>query len=418
MTAAAAMAADGFTFHNAVGRWDVQHYITIANQGYENPNDMAFFPGLPLLLKALNNFEVPMEYAGVLLSLLASGIAAAALGRMYGSIAAVLWLIAPTAVFTTVGYTEALFCAAAFWAWERGRAQCWPVAAGLAALASIFRISGLFLWGALGLLSIQQSRRSAQATDEQSGANGSKSLAVVPFEQGKLSKDALSSATKEFPLVPQVKQTTLVHHGVLRQVAERFSSLLRLKPRVREYIDWQQLVVKVVWLLLPLVVLGGYMWYLHYLTGSWTAWWDAQQIGWGRTVQNPWNTLLRTIEATHSGNWPGRPEVPWVFRAEIASMALGLMGAIVLAIKRRWSEFGWIAVQLVAFGTSVWYISVNRAVLLWFPLFGMAATVLTRELKNRRLRIAWRVTAVVGVAASFTLMIIWGWLFYTAQWCS
>ena len=40
---------------------------------------------------------------------------------MSGRHRAVLWLFAPTAVFTTVPYTESLFCAAAFWAWERAR---------------------------------------------------------------------------------------------------------------------------------------------------------------------------------------------------------------------------------------------------------------------------------------------------------
>ncbi|MDR0435631.1 MAG: hypothetical protein LBH11_02520, partial [Propionibacteriaceae bacterium] len=82
LSAFAAMAVEGFTFRNAVGRWDVQHYISIAEHGYDNLNNMAFFPGLPLLLRALNVIGIPMEYGGVLLSLVASGFAAAALGRL------------------------------------------------------------------------------------------------------------------------------------------------------------------------------------------------------------------------------------------------------------------------------------------------------------------------------------------------
>jgi hypothetical protein len=350
LTAIAAAANGGFTIRNAVGRWDVQHYITIANQGYENSNDMAFFPGLPLLLRALNTIGIPMEYAGVLLSLLASGFAAAALGRMYGPLAAVLWLIAPTAVFTTVGYTEALFCACAFWAWERASAGQWSAAGVLAAFAGMFRISGLFLWGALGLLALQQSWR-----------------------------------------------------GGLWQ---------RRSGELRHFAS------KVVWLLLPLLVLGCYALYLHHLTGSWAAWWEAQQSGWGRTIQNPWDTLMRTIAATHPESWPGRPEIPWIFRAEIASVALGLGVVIVLALRQRFSECGWIAVQLLAFGTSVWYISVNRAVLLWFPLFGLAAAAAQWAPARPGLRIAWRVLSALGALASFGVLLVWGWLFYTAHWCS
>ena len=53
----------------------------------------------------------------------AGAFAAAALVRLGGPWAAIAWLFAPTAVFTTVPYTESLFCAAAFWAWERARAD-------------------------------------------------------------------------------------------------------------------------------------------------------------------------------------------------------------------------------------------------------------------------------------------------------
>ena len=62
------------------------------------------------------------------------------------------WLFAPTAVFTVVPYTESLFCAAAFWAWERARADQWWAVALLAAAACTLRVSGLFLVGALFVL--------------------------------------------------------------------------------------------------------------------------------------------------------------------------------------------------------------------------------------------------------------------------
>ena len=90
-----------------------------------------------------------MAITGVIISLVGSAVAAAALLRLGGPWAAVAWLFAPTAVFTTVPYTESLFCAAAFWAWERARADRWLAAALLTALACTLRVSGLFLVGAL-----------------------------------------------------------------------------------------------------------------------------------------------------------------------------------------------------------------------------------------------------------------------------
>ncbi len=72
-------------------------------------------------------------------------MAAAALIRLGGPWAAIAWLFAPTAVFTTVPYTESLFCAAAFWAWERARSDRWLAAALITAVACTVRVSGLFL---------------------------------------------------------------------------------------------------------------------------------------------------------------------------------------------------------------------------------------------------------------------------------
>ena len=110
---------------------------------------MAFFPGLPTLLAGGLALGIPVAVGGVVLSLVCSAVAAGALLRLGGPWAAVAWLFAPTAVFTTVPYTESLFCAAAFWAWERARADRWAAAAVLAAAACTVRVSGLFLLGAL-----------------------------------------------------------------------------------------------------------------------------------------------------------------------------------------------------------------------------------------------------------------------------
>jgi hypothetical protein len=128
--------------------------MSIARNGYADPLEMAFFPGLPGVMRAGALIGLPMPVTGALLALICSLVAALALFRIGGTVPACLWLIAPTAVFTTVGYTEAPFCAAAFWAWERARAGKWWPAAGLAALACTLRVSGLFLVGALAVMAV------------------------------------------------------------------------------------------------------------------------------------------------------------------------------------------------------------------------------------------------------------------------
>ena len=140
------------TLTNMVSNWDVQHFARLAAGGYfSEPNGtlMAFFPGWPLILSLFVQLGVPVVISGVILSTAFSAVAAAALYRLGGPWAAVAWLFAPTAVFTMVAYTESLFCAAAFWAWERARADRWLAAAALTAVACTVRVSGLFLIGAL-----------------------------------------------------------------------------------------------------------------------------------------------------------------------------------------------------------------------------------------------------------------------------
>jgi len=340
----AAMIGGNQSFSQVVSHWDVQHFLAIAQHGYAVPTDQAFFPGLPALLALGARLGVPMAVAGTVLALVGSVLAAVALVRLAGPVAACLWLIAPTAIFTAVPYTEALFCAAAFWAWCLARDEHWAAAAACAGLACTFRVSGLFLIGGLGLIAITQVWRT---------------------------------------------------RGWLKS-----------------------LVLRWVWLLVPIAVLGGYELYLHAISGSWTAWLQAEQDGWARGFTTPAQAFWHTLQATPMAAWPGRPEVGWVFRAEIISMALGLVGAVWCLCKRQWAAFGFVGVQVIAFGTSWWYMSVNRAILGWFPVFALLAGLVTWRPRNDHLRLAWRIGVGVIIAADVVIMIIWAWLFSTGRWAS
>lgn len=149
----------GRSANDMLANWDVQHYFGIATNGYAAANDIAFFPGWPLVLRGLHLVGVPLLVAGVALAVVCSALAAAALYRLGGAAAAVVWLLAATTVFTIVPYTEAPFCAAAFWAWERAKAGRWGAAATLAAVACTIRVSGLFLLGALVILALTEAGR-------------------------------------------------------------------------------------------------------------------------------------------------------------------------------------------------------------------------------------------------------------------
>ncbi|MGD7705412.1 hypothetical protein [Microlunatus sp. Y2014] len=325
-----------------MNNWDADLYGIVAREGYlAHPDLMAFFPGLPLLLRAGLVIGIPAVATGVVLSAIGSAFAAAALHRLANPWVAIAWLFAPTAVFTAVPYTEALFCAAAFWAWERARAWDWRAAGILAGVAASFRVSGVFLIAALAVLAI----------------------------------------------------TT---------VSRPWSARLRAG----------------LWLLVPVAVIGAYFGYLYAITGNPIAWYDAQRSGWVREFTWPWEAALNTWPVIKPGGYPDNPWWAEVFRFEVASMVLGLLTTGWCLGRRRWAEAVWVGSQVLAFSTSYWFYSVNRATLLWFPLWIM----LVELARLRPSRPGWAVVHKLTVSAAATgmvcTMVWWCWLFFTGHWAS
>jgi len=151
-------------------QWDTVHYVTIAHWGYggdprtgpQVPLE-AFFPGFPLTLRAIHALTgVGFVVAGLSVSFVAGGIATVALARIAADEAgggaagdrlaertALLFLLAPSAIFLAAAYTEALFLAFAFPAWLAARRGNWAAAGLLGVGAGLIRITGLFLGVAL-----------------------------------------------------------------------------------------------------------------------------------------------------------------------------------------------------------------------------------------------------------------------------
>ena len=341
------------TLTDMVSNWDVQHFGKLAADGYLADADgtlMAFFPGWPVILSLFSQLGVPVAISGVIISTACSALAAAALYRLGGTWAAVAWLFAPTAVFTMVPYTESLFCALAFWAWERARADRWLAAALLTSLACTVRVSGLFLVGALLVMII----------------------------------------TSDEPARARLRRGALM--------------------------------------LMPAAVIMAFATYLHVLSGSWTAWYRAQSTGWVRQLTWPWDSFLNTIPAILPGAYADHPWWAAVFRGEMISMAVGIavtIWCIAVSLRARkrpdgpdrpmWGEASWVGVQVLAFSLSYWFFSVNRATLLWFPLWIMVGRWVAGPGRSPRLH-----RALVGCAfgVEIVLMLWWSWLFFTGHWAS
>ncbi|MFH8347623.1 mannosyltransferase family protein [Streptomyces sp. NPDC018045] len=288
-------------------RWDWDHFLHIAQQGYfpgrAGPwqpgwdNREAFFPGFPLVLRAVHFLVPDWALAGLSISLVSGAVAVLALARITrhylydaeaGRRTVLFFLLSPCAVFLAVGYTEALFLALALPAWLAAQRHNWPPAMTLTAAATAVRISGLFLAAALAVHFLLTLR-------------GTRDLRPLP------------------------------------------------------------------WLALPALPPVLYGWYLQAHTGDWMAWKHAQERGWYRTFHTPWEAWIHTwnnaFDQAQSTNYA------FMFQAELATMLIGVALLVVLARKRRWPESVYVALSLCALGTSYWYVSIPRAALLWWPLW-------------------------------------------------
>jgi len=151
--------------------WDSLHYIKIATSGYEyvadgNGYNIAFFPLLPLFMKAGMALGLPPALTGALVNngafLGALVVLAGWLSDRYSpatvrwSVAALAWC--PFSLFGTVVYTEGLFLllsTAALRAFDR-RQHAWAALWGC--LASATRLPGLTLAPVFGLLAWRERR--------------------------------------------------------------------------------------------------------------------------------------------------------------------------------------------------------------------------------------------------------------------
>ncbi len=157
-------------------QWDWFHFENIARYGYfgpvpnssggSDPNREAFFPGFPLLLRGVHAVVSNWTAAGLLISFVAGAVVVVALGRIaqLGGAASgrnegdelsrrtvLFFLLSPAAIFLAAGYTEAIFLAFALPAWLAAKHRHWALAGVLCAVATLFRISGLFLVAAIGV---------------------------------------------------------------------------------------------------------------------------------------------------------------------------------------------------------------------------------------------------------------------------
>lgn len=145
-------------------RWDSVWFLVVAEQGYgDDPARGAFFPLYPLLAKGTGLLFGSALVGGVVVSLVAFGVALYLLHRLtsleLGDAAArnAVWALAlfPMAFFFSAVYSEALFLALSIGAVYAARTDRWAWAGALGLLGAMTRSAGVLLVVPLVLLHVR-----------------------------------------------------------------------------------------------------------------------------------------------------------------------------------------------------------------------------------------------------------------------
>lgn len=313
--------------------WDSFHFLRIADVGYLPPGlpccDQAFLPGYPGAIAAVAPLlGGDLALAGLLVSLVAGAVAAAALwhlaerlaGPGTGRTAVLLLAVAPYGFFLSAVYSEALFLALAVTAWLAGLRGRWLLAGVLAAAATAVRINGLFLTLGLAvmlLVRLREDGRSGGAAVETTGTR------------------------------PEPDDATRRRPWLLRLVTTGWPLAL---PALT-YLAWT-----------------GYLWWR---TGSTDAWQQAQRLGWGRHVAAPWTGLADGWSSLLAAR---TPNIVVSRFADLLFAVLGVALCAVLLRRRRWAEAAYMLPGVAVLVCSTTLISTPRYAVLWFPGFVLLAS--------------------------------------------
>jgi hypothetical protein len=340
----------------AFEHWDAYLLRNIAEYGYFGrhsiPNNAAFFPGYPIVLSAVHLIVRNWTLAELAVPAVAGCFAVVALARLGGGRRATLYLVtAPAAIFLMVGYSEALFLALAAPAWHAAIRGRWWRAALLAGLAGLVRPDGLFLIPALVLMALTGSYQ----PEQRPGSDGQLDTGSSPAEHG--------------PRIP-----------VRRRLANAAAACAALAGP------------------------AAYEVYLRVHTGSWMAWSNALQSGWDLHLSTPAQAVRTTWWAAF--RHPFSASTAFEFQLELGVMAVMLVATMAFAATKRWPEAVYCGLAVVALGTSTWYQTAPRTLLVLFPVWVALA----------RLGERWPAIRYAYLAVSAPIAVVLGMLYLSGMW--
>jgi hypothetical protein len=149
---------------------------------------------------------------------------------------------------------------------------------------------------------------------------------------------------------------------------------------------------------------AAYAIYLRATTGSWLAWSRALQAGWDLHLSTPAQALRLTWWAAFEH--PFAASTSFEFQLELAAMAAMLLATVAFGCCRQWPEAVYCGLAALALGTSTWYQTCPRTVLVLFPIWAALARLDARW--------PWIRYAYFGLSAP--LAVVLAMLYLTGRW--
>ncbi|HSR87101.1 MAG TPA: hypothetical protein VLM11_23205 [Streptosporangiaceae bacterium] len=149
---------------------------------------------------------------------------------------------------------------------------------------------------------------------------------------------------------------------------------------------------------------AAYFAYLWLHTGNPLAWSAALRKGWDLHQTTPFQNLRTTWWAAF--RHPFTAGTAFEFQLEFGAMAVMIVAVLLFLYAGRWPEATYCAVALVALGTSTWFETGPRTLLVLFPVWVSLAGIEARR--------PWVRYAYFGVSAP--LAVVLGVLYLSGQW--
>ncbi|MFC5185937.1 hypothetical protein [Actinomadura harenae] len=401
---------DGKPYLDRWAQWDAVRFLNIATYGYGgvpgekfDPGWPAFFPGYPLALKFVGLFTGgDHKFAGLLISFVAGGVAALALGRLAEDELRAAPRRTGMIRARLSGWTSRITADAEDSENGGGRTVRRGVhATDVAVSRTTVRRSAVSANGHAA--ADTEHEPTERELEDDAGTVGVG--AVAAMLAGPAAVFLFAGYSESLFLAFALPAWLMARRGrwawaallATPASAVRITGLFLVLAMIVEYLvgrrgrreqGWAPLA----WLVLPFTPLAAYMTYQWHRTGDWMAWQHAQEAGWHRQFTMPWDAFSLTWRSAFDTNY----EFTLAFRIEIFAAAVGVLLSLYLLYRRRWPELAYVGLQLAALMTSSFYLSIGRATLLWWPLwlwFGMLA-----------LRHRWLFGAIMAAAVPFAVL--------------